>query len=149
MHESVLLREVVEFLKPNRRGGTLVDATVGLGGHSAALLERYPAARLLAIDRDPRALELARERLRRFADRVTFVHCRNGVSRSGLVVTAYLMHEHRWGRDEALAFLRTKRPIARPNVAFRLRADAACAASLGSLRCSGVSVGLSISTARR
>jgi len=77
MHESVLLNEVVEFLRPNREDGTLVDATVGLGGHSAALLERYPAARLLAIDRDPRALELARERLRRFADRVKFVQGRH------------------------------------------------------------------------
>jgi 16S rRNA (cytosine1402-N4)-methyltransferase len=72
MHESVLLSEVVEFLRPNRSGGTLVDATVGLGGHSAALLERYPAAHLVAIDRDPRALELARERLRKFGSRVTF-----------------------------------------------------------------------------
>ena len=53
MHESVLLQEVSEFLRPNREDGTLVDATVGLGGHSLALLERYPAARLLAIDRDP------------------------------------------------------------------------------------------------
>jgi 16S rRNA (cytosine1402-N4)-methyltransferase len=72
MHESVLLSEVVEFLRPNRSDGTLVDATVGLGGHSAALLERYPAAHLVAIDRDPRALELARERLRKFGSRVTF-----------------------------------------------------------------------------
>ena len=77
MHESVLLREVVEFLKPNRRGGTLVDATVGLGGHAEALLAKYPAAKLLAIDRDPRALELARERLKKFAKRVTFVQGRH------------------------------------------------------------------------
>src|SRR5436190_11940288 len=77
MHESVLLQEVSEFLRPNREDGTLVDATVGLGGHSLALLERYPAARLLAIDRDPRALDLARERLRKFADRVTFVQGRH------------------------------------------------------------------------
>ena len=76
-HESVLLQEVIEFLRPNRQDGTLVDATVGLGGHSLALLERYPAARLLAIDRDPRALDLARERLRKFADRVTFVQGRH------------------------------------------------------------------------
>ena len=77
MHESVLLNEVVEFLRPNREDGTLVDATVGLGGHSAALLERYPATRLLAIDRDPRALELARNRLEKFANRVTFVQGRH------------------------------------------------------------------------
>ena len=77
MHEPVLLNEVVEFLRPNREDGTLVDATVGLGGHSAALLERYPKVRLVAIDRDPKALELARERLKKFGDRVTFVQERH------------------------------------------------------------------------
>jgi len=77
MHESVLLNEAVEFLRPNREDGTLVDATVGLGGHSAALLERYPKTRLVAIDRDPKALQLARERLRKFGDRVTFVQERH------------------------------------------------------------------------
>ena len=76
-HEPVLLQEVTEFLRPNREDGTLVDATVGLGGHAAALLERYPEARLVAIDRDPKALELARERLKRFGDRVTFVQGRH------------------------------------------------------------------------
>ena len=55
----------------------LVDATVGLGGHAEGLLERYPEARLLGVDRDPRALELARERLRRFGDRVALVQGRH------------------------------------------------------------------------
>jgi hypothetical protein len=50
-----------------------------------------------------------------------FVHCRNGVSRSGLVVTAYLMRKHSWPRDQALAFLRTRRPEARPHPAFMQR----------------------------
>ncbi len=77
MHEPVLLQEVVESLRPNRGDGTFVDATVGLGGHAAGLLERYPKTRLVAIDRDPRALEIARERLRRFASRVTFVEGRH------------------------------------------------------------------------
>ncbi|HEY8181979.1 MAG TPA: 16S rRNA (cytosine(1402)-N(4))-methyltransferase RsmH [Thermoanaerobaculia bacterium] len=77
MHESVLLKEIVEFLRPNRSDGTLVDATVGLGGHAEALLTRYPAARLIAIDRDPRALEVARDRLRKFEERVTFVQGRH------------------------------------------------------------------------
>ena len=77
MHESVLLEEVVEFLRPNREDGTLVDATVGLGGHSLALLERYPAMRLVAIDRDPQALDLARQRLKKFGDRVTFMQGRH------------------------------------------------------------------------
>jgi 16S rRNA (cytosine1402-N4)-methyltransferase len=72
MHEPVLLQQVTEFLRPDREDGTLVDATVGLGGHAEALLERYPATRLVAIDRDPQALELARKRLEKFGDRVTF-----------------------------------------------------------------------------
>ena len=77
MHEPVLLQNVVEFLRPNRKDGTLVDATVGLGGHAEALLERNPAIRLLAIDRDPRALEMARERLKKFEKRVAFVQGRH------------------------------------------------------------------------
>jgi 16S rRNA (cytosine1402-N4)-methyltransferase len=71
VHESVLLNEVVEFLQPNRRDGTLVDATVGLGGHAEALLERNSEVRLIGIDRDPRALERSAERLKKFGDRVT------------------------------------------------------------------------------
>jgi len=77
VHQPVLFNEVVEFLRPARDDGTLVDATVGLGGHAEGLLERYSASRLIGIDRDPRALELARERLRRFSDRVTFVQGRH------------------------------------------------------------------------
>jgi hypothetical protein len=52
------------------------------------------------------------------AGRTTYVHCFQGVSRSGLVVTAYLMRKNRWTRDEALAFVRAHRPQARPNPAF-------------------------------
>jgi 16S rRNA (cytosine1402-N4)-methyltransferase len=77
MHEPVLLQKVTEYLRPNREDGTLVDATVGSGGHAEAVLERYPATRLVAIDRDPRALEVARKRLRKFEDRVTFAEGRH------------------------------------------------------------------------
>ncbi len=76
-HEPVLLQEIIEFLRPNRPDGTLVDATVGLGGHAEALLDRCPAVRLIAIDRDPRALEVARQRLQRFEERVVFVQGRH------------------------------------------------------------------------
>ena len=54
----------------------------------------------------------------RRADRTVFVHCRNGVSRSAMVVVAYLMARHGWTRDEALEEVRAKRPIVRPNPAF-------------------------------
>jgi hypothetical protein len=54
----------------------------------------------------------------RRAGDVTFVHCRNGVSRSGMVVVAYEMAAHGRSRDEALAFVRERRPGVRPNPAF-------------------------------
>jgi 16S rRNA (cytosine1402-N4)-methyltransferase len=76
-HEPVLLKEVVQYLRPARDHGTLVDATVGLGGHAEALLKMYPHTRLVAIDRDPAALEQSRERLSFFGDRVTFVRGRH------------------------------------------------------------------------
>jgi hypothetical protein len=54
----------------------------------------------------------------RRAGRMVYVHCANGVSRSGMVITAYLMHEHDWTRDQALEFVRSKRPEVRPHPAF-------------------------------
>lgn len=51
-------------------------------------------------------------------NKTVYVHCLNGVSRSVMVVTAYLMKAHGWSRDDALAFVRTRRPQARPNSAF-------------------------------
>ena len=76
-HEPVLLQEILEVLRPARERGTLVDATVGLGGHAEGLLKMYPHARLVAIDRDPAALEKSRERLSFAGDRVTFVRGRH------------------------------------------------------------------------
>lgn len=73
-HVSVLLREVVAAISPHSRG-TYVDATLGAGGHAEALLE-IPGARVIGVDRDPRALEIARARLARFGERVAFVHGR-------------------------------------------------------------------------
>jgi hypothetical protein len=51
----------------------------------------------------------------------TYVHCRNGASRSGMLVVAYEMHKNNWTYDETLAFVRSKRPITRPNPAFMRR----------------------------
>ena len=75
-HTPVLLERCVSLLGPalDVPGAVVVDATVGLGGHSAALLERYAAVRLVGLDRDPRALAAATERLRPFAERTTLVH---------------------------------------------------------------------------
>ena len=55
-------------------GAVFVDATLGLGGHSEALLTRFPAIRLIGLDRDPQALSRSRERLAPFADRIDLVH---------------------------------------------------------------------------
>jgi 16S rRNA (cytosine1402-N4)-methyltransferase len=77
MHQSVLLSEIVESLRPARDDGTLVDATIGLGGHAEALLDRYPSARLLGIDRDPQALAASAARLERFGNRVTLAQGRH------------------------------------------------------------------------
>ncbi len=57
----------------------------------------------------------------RRAGLTTYVHCFAGVSRAGMVVTAYEMFKNNWTRDEALAFVRSKRPITRPNSAFMER----------------------------
>jgi hypothetical protein len=54
----------------------------------------------------------------RAAGRTVYVHCAAGVSRSGMVVVAYEMKKHGWSRDEALAFVRSRRPITNPNPAF-------------------------------
>ncbi len=72
-HRPVLLRETLQYLAPER-GGLLVDCTVGLGGHSEAILESSSAARVIGIDRDTEALQLAKERLARFGDRFHGVH---------------------------------------------------------------------------
>ena len=71
-HEPVLLNEVIEVLDPSR-GGVFVDSTVGLGGHARAILEAG-ATRLLGLDRDPTALELAANALTPWHDRVELVH---------------------------------------------------------------------------
>jgi 16S rRNA (cytosine1402-N4)-methyltransferase len=71
-HEPVMVPEVVSLLEPSR-GGLFVDCTVGMGGHARALLDGG-AARIVALDRDPTALVLAREALASYGDRVTLVH---------------------------------------------------------------------------
>jgi 16S rRNA (cytosine1402-N4)-methyltransferase len=71
-HLPVLVDEVRALLQPER-GGTFVDCTVGLAGHSRMLLEAG-ATRLIGIDRDTDALAIARQALSEFGDRVTLVH---------------------------------------------------------------------------
>jgi len=76
LHIPVLLERCIELLAPalSAPGAVVVDATLGLGGHSEALLERFDRIQLVGLDRDRHALQLAGERLARFGDRVHLVH---------------------------------------------------------------------------
>lgn len=75
-HEPVLLDRCLALLAPALEGtdAVAVDATLGLGGHSQAMLERFPDLRLIGLDRDPTALQMSRERLAPYAQRITLVH---------------------------------------------------------------------------
>ncbi len=71
-HQPVMVEEVVEYLQPSG-GGLFVDCTVGAGGHAQAILAAG-ASKLLGLDRDPDALEIARQHLAVCADRVELIH---------------------------------------------------------------------------
>ncbi|MBL3700101.1 16S rRNA (cytosine(1402)-N(4))-methyltransferase RsmH [Leucobacter luti] len=76
LHVPVLLDRCLELLAPaaSREGAVVVDATLGMGGHSAALLDAHPGLTLIGLDRDTEALALAGKRLARFGDRAIRVH---------------------------------------------------------------------------
>ncbi|OOC53147.1 MULTISPECIES: 16S rRNA (cytosine(1402)-N(4))-methyltransferase RsmH [Nocardiopsis] len=76
LHVPVMLDRIVELLAPvlSRPGAVFVDGTLGLGGHSEALLKACPEMRLVGVDRDTTALERSAERLAPYADRTHFVH---------------------------------------------------------------------------
>ncbi len=74
VHQSVMVRETVDALAP-RSGGLYADATAGGGGHSRAILEAsHPDGRVVAVDRDPRAVAAAREALAGYGARAIVVH---------------------------------------------------------------------------
>lgn len=75
-HIPVLLTECLDALAPalERDGAVVVDGTLGLGGHSEAMLERFPTVTVVGIDRDETALRLASERLARFGTRFVAIH---------------------------------------------------------------------------
>ncbi|HET9984693.1 MAG TPA: 16S rRNA (cytosine(1402)-N(4))-methyltransferase RsmH [Longimicrobiales bacterium] len=69
-HIPVMVGEVLEYLEPSR-GGLYFDGTVGGGGHSEAILEAGDGARVIGVDQDPEALDVAKRRLERFGGRIT------------------------------------------------------------------------------
>jgi 16S rRNA (cytosine1402-N4)-methyltransferase len=72
-HTAVMLAEALDFLAV-REGGVFVDVTVGAAGHSSAILEASPEVTLLAFDRDPVAVDVARAKLAPFGARATVTH---------------------------------------------------------------------------
>jgi 16S rRNA (cytosine1402-N4)-methyltransferase len=74
-HDPVMPREVLDCIDPSA-GDWIFDGTVGGAGHAALLFEHCPECRLVAVDRDPEALQAARARLEPWVDRVTFVQAR-------------------------------------------------------------------------
>lgn len=94
-HVPVLAQRCVELLTPaltrshpDGTGAVLVDATLGAGGHAELFLTELPGLRVIGLDRDPSALQIVRDRLAPFADRITLVHTRydgivNALTESG------------------------------------------------------------------
>lgn len=76
IHTPVMLERTVELLAPaiGDAGSVLVDATLGMGGHTRALLERFPGLTVIGLDRDTDALTIAAERLKPFGSRARLVH---------------------------------------------------------------------------
>ncbi|MFN3867066.1 MAG: 16S rRNA (cytosine(1402)-N(4))-methyltransferase RsmH [Demequina sp.] len=75
-HQPVLLQRCVDLLAPSldRDGAVAIDGTLGMGGHTEALLEQCPQVTVVGIDRDRQAIDIASERLARFGDRFVAHH---------------------------------------------------------------------------
>lgn len=72
-HKSVLCKEILDFITL-KEGDIFVDCTVGCGGHSRYILEKYPSVKLIGIDCDSDAIRCAQENLIDYRDRVTLIH---------------------------------------------------------------------------
>lgn len=75
LHRPVMVDDCIALLEPSFSGDspTMIDCTLGMGGHSEAFLERFPSLRVIGIDRDAQAIALASERLAPFGDRFVAV----------------------------------------------------------------------------
>ncbi|MFR9722265.1 16S rRNA (cytosine(1402)-N(4))-methyltransferase RsmH [Streptomyces sp. MS19] len=99
-HRPVMLQRCLDLLAPalRRPDAVAVDCTLGLGGHSAALLDAFPDVRLIALDRDPEALRLAGQRLAPYGERATLVHAvydqlPSALARSGVTRVAGVLFD--------------------------------------------------------
>ena len=95
-HVPVLLERCVELLAPaltrhapDGSGALLIDATLGAGGHTERFLTEFPGLRLIGLDRDPSALEIASARLEQFGERFTPVRTRYDGLADALSETGY------------------------------------------------------------
>ena len=68
-HRPVLVREILDNVRVGEKGGVFVDGTLGLGGHSEAIIQRFPSISVLGIDLDAESLSLCGERFRDYGDR--------------------------------------------------------------------------------
>jgi len=76
-HIPVLLNETLNLFENMKENGYFIDCTCGFGGHSEAILKKFPNIKLIAIDQDIEALNFAKKRLEPFKDRVEFYHSRS------------------------------------------------------------------------
>lgn len=88
LHKSVMLAECMEILAPTR-GGNFIDATLGLGGHSEAILQSSPETKVIGIDQDAAAINYAEKRLAEFGERfrsfqANFSEIKNVLEKTGI-----------------------------------------------------------------
>lgn len=77
VHKSVMLDRCITLLTPaieRNSNPIVIDATLGLGGHSKAILEKFPQVKIVGLDRDQSAMKIAKENLQDFAERITIIH---------------------------------------------------------------------------
>ncbi|MFW6107948.1 MAG: 16S rRNA (cytosine(1402)-N(4))-methyltransferase RsmH, partial [bacterium] len=126
-HRPVLLDEVMKFLRP-AAGRRYLDATVGAGGHAEkTLVLSQPDGTLIALDRDPRALEIAARRLERFGDRVRLFHG-NFTEAADALAKAGIRRVHGIVYDLGLSSIQLRAPdrgfsFRRPDAPLDMRAD--------------------------
>lgn len=74
-HIPVLIEEILRIMNSHHHSGICIDATLGHGGYSAAILAAFPDIRVIGLDRDQESIELSNERLSKYKDRFFAIHC--------------------------------------------------------------------------